>query len=136
MVPNVTLTAALCMYIQVKDDVDLILNAFCKPDTFTVSEKVRLGVFSPAKFLGRLLSSMPAPAPHNTRLCSVLPVCFAHPSHCYSTAICCCATMGLLFDAQGCFCISRWHCIMASQTIHTSEGTVSSNTVEQLPTVG
>ena len=69
---------ASCMYIQMKDDVDLILNSFCKPDSFTASKKVRLGVFPRAQFLGRLLSSMPAPTPHNTRICSVLPICFAH----------------------------------------------------------
>lgn len=41
-----------CMSVQVKDDVDLILNSFCKPDTFTDSEKVSLCT-SPLTLLDR-----------------------------------------------------------------------------------
>lgn len=45
-----------------KDDVDLILNSFCKPDSFTASRKVGLGTMPSFQQLGRVLSFMPADA--------------------------------------------------------------------------
>lgn len=58
-----------------KDDVDLILNALCKPDTFTASKKVRLGILSPFQWLLPLIA---APASLASGICHVLPTCFAH----------------------------------------------------------